>query len=374
MIKVNFKIALQSAALFICFISATQAVTSVCDIALQSRAFNTNDYASTSSIVLNKRDDACQSKYDSRKEAIDSARSSGATIGYGGFSFGASDARKESSGKWSISDSRFCNASAKELDSFTSVRVRQQVADIALSAWSECIGSVESNQLYATFSPNANGSGITGTLYRSVSRGGVGTITGIVVAGAPGSSSGADGSIVNCMIGTTVVTPNMTQAITIDRTDIAFQCTKTSDHHILKVAISTTQGDTPWMSLPAPVQIENKKIEETNSALFTLRGRIDELEGKVASLDNNMTAITALVSSHSSAVTDLNSKVSVLQAQPRFVWKKGNNGTVSCNTYCGDSKWEGFAGTCVSAAININDSASCGVAFGGPTHCLCATR
>jgi hypothetical protein len=66
--------------------------------------------------------------------------------------------------------------------------------------------------------------------------------------------------------------------------------------------------------------------------------------------------------------------VAELKAQPRFMWKKENNGTVSCDTYCGDSKWEGFAGTCVSAAINVNDSASCRVAYGGPTHCLCSAR
>jgi hypothetical protein len=72
--------------------------TSDCDIALTSKAFNTNDYAQSSRLVLKKRDDVCKSEYNSQAEAESTARQSGGSIGYGGFSLGLSDAKQTSSG------------------------------------------------------------------------------------------------------------------------------------------------------------------------------------------------------------------------------------------------------------------------------------
>lgn len=322
---------------------------SVCDVALQSNALNTSDYAKTSSILLSKHDDVCRAEYNSQKEAVNAARSSGASIGYGAYSFGASDAKQIATGTWSISDSSFCKATAEELDSFTSIRVKQQVADIALAAWSECINNVESNKLFATYSANKDGSGITGTLYRSVSRGGVGVITGIIVTGTSDSTPGKNKEIVHCMIGTTPVSPNTALVINIDRTNIAFQCSKKSKNDVVKVAISTSQGDTPWMQLPSDMEMRNTDIEEANTAIEGLRGRFSKLEEKVIDLDSKLNKLTQLVTSHSSDIANTNQKISTLNKDLSGKANKGDfslkvEGLDSCiavldHSISGTGKW-----------------------------------
>uniref|UniRef100_UPI0040564FBF hypothetical protein n=1 Tax=Candidatus Electronema sp. TaxID=2698783 RepID=UPI0040564FBF len=58
--------------------------------------------------------------------------------------------------------------------------------------------------------------------------------------------------------------------------------------------------------------------------------------------------------------------------------KHGNNGTVSCDTYCGDSKWDGVSGRCVAAwntKTNQNKDTSCsyvpGFLNGPELTCTC---
>jgi len=55
--------------------------------------------------------------------------------------------------------------------------------------------------------------------------------------------------------------------------------------------------------------------------------------------------------------------------------KSGNNGTVSCEAYCNDTKW-GPSGTCLAArAQGTAAYIPCGTALGGfgPAECLCVT-
>lgn len=108
------------------------------------------------------------------------------------------------------------------------------------------------------------------------------------------------------------------------------------------------------------VGIIHSKAAEADKQLVILNAKvsqIENLEKSIQSLGNNVQAVQ-----------------SDLSRRSRIAWKTGNNGTVSCQQYCNDAKWEGFAGECVIAIINYHDLNNCNSVPGGPTHCLCAQR
>jgi len=244
--------------------------SSVCDIALKSGAFNTSDYASNTNFILKMKDNVCNSEYNSKSEAISSARKSGGNIGYGGFSLGASDAKKKSSGKWSVANSKFCKASAQELDSVTSVRAKKQIADMALEAWGACIDNVETNKLFVTYTPNTEGTGMTGTIIRSISvgGGGFGNITGLI-------SSDPDVDL-SCQIGTLSVEIGKPLDIRIDKSSIGISCKKSKDDNV-KIALTTDQGDQSWINLPSHVKQKQSSLDAANDAINQLRKQISSL-------------------------------------------------------------------------------------------------
>lgn len=61
----------------------------------------------------------------------------------------------------------------------------------------------------------------------------------------------------------------------------------------------------------------------------------------------------------------------------RLTSKIGNNGTVSCNTYCSGKQYGGFTGTCIGArfedGVNIGEYSDCTNVPGIPNSltCLC---
>ena len=250
---------------------------SVCDIALKSGAFNTSDYAQTSNLVIKRRDDICKSEYSSQQEAVSAGQQSGGNIGYGGFSLGVSDAKQSGNSKWSIADSKYCKASAEEIDSFTSIRARQQVADIALNAWTACINSVETNRLFVQYTPNTDGSGITGTIIRSLRDGGIGKISGIS-SNDPNISSSA----ISCSVGTTRVEINKPVALQLDRSKTALACKKKDPEKSFKISLITTQGDQEWIVLPSKNEQKVSTIDEINANILQLRNQLAAINTAVA--------------------------------------------------------------------------------------------
>jgi len=243
----------------------------VCDIALTSGAFNTSDYAQSSRLLLKKKDDVCKTDYNTQSEAESAGKQSGGSIGYGGLSLGLSDAKQTSGEKWSIADSEFCRASAEELDSFTSTIVKQQVADVALRAWSECID--KTNKLYVKYSLSPDGTGMTGTIYRSVSLdSGFGNITGVM-----SSDPKVD---VNCHIGTKPIEVNKARSIRIDKGKIGISCNKSADVSV-RIALNTDVGDQEWISIPSRAEQKQSTIEAANDAINQLRKQIASLNEQI---------------------------------------------------------------------------------------------
>lgn len=259
--------------------TVTAADSSLCDLALKSGAFNTNDYAQTANVMMQKKDEVCRSEFNSQGEAISSARKSGGSFGYGGFTLGASDARQTASGKWSVADSKYCHAKAEELDSFTNTRVQQQVADIALEAWSDCINKVETNKLFVKYKLHPDGSGMTGTIIRNLRKGAIGKITGIMT-----SVGKSEENQVACKIGTTPIETDKLLDIQIEKSDIAISCSKSKDKNV-SIALTTSQEDTDWILLPSRTEqvqsVTDNKIARTDSRITQTDSRVAQLEARL---------------------------------------------------------------------------------------------
>jgi len=326
-----------------CFVASVIALSnnakadSVCDVALTSGAFNTSDYTQNSRLVLKKRDDACKSEYNSQSEAVSAGQQSGGSIGYGGFSLGLSDAKQTGSGKWSISDSKLCKASAEELESFTSTVAKQQVADTALKAWSECLDKM--NRLNLKYSLIPDGTGMTGTIVRTVGDGsGFGNITGIM--------SSDQKANISCRIGSKTVEINKPTTIKIDKGSTGISCNKPAATSV-SISLNTDVGDTAWIVLPSLTEQKQTKIELVNDAVNQLRQQLNALAAQFEKYghqnDKNIQHITDQIVSLSSRIDLLNAAVNAGFAWAEELPRKALNpcsadGALNCmagaNSYC----------------------------------------
>jgi hypothetical protein len=280
------------------FIISPVFAESLCDIALNSKAFNTSDYDTSTKILMSKKDDACNAVYTSEGEAISSAKSSGANVGYGGFSVGYSEAKQVGENKWSIKDSKFCHASAEELDSATSTRAKTQVASDALKAWSECIDKTASNNLFVEYTLNPGGTGFTGLLRFRVSSGKTTfKITGIESNLDPSNNLAK----VNCSIGRKNIQTNSDKDvdIIIDKTKTSIKCTKNANTS-LKISLNTDQDDQTWIDLPSATELKQTKIEDLNDELNKLKSDFNDV------LDKNNKSFQTVNTSVSAILTSIN--------------------------------------------------------------------
>lgn len=249
--------------LLLIFKGANAQTPSVCDIVLTEKAFNTTDYSQTSRIMLKKRDDVCRSEYDSAQEAYSSAQQAGGSLGYGPWSVGLSDAHQNSKGKYTVSDSRFCKASAEELSSYTDTSFRQQVADIAVSAWLSCIRTFKNNQLFIHYTLNNDGSGITGSIFRSVANhGSFGSVTGITV----NSNKLKVIKGLSCKIDTQDIPVNQKINIQLLKTPTSFDCIKDSNTE-MSISLVTSEGNQGWIVLPTRSEVKKSQYQPGNSKL-----------------------------------------------------------------------------------------------------------
>lgn len=253
-----------------------------CDIVLRSGAFNTSDYAQSSALWLKKRDDICKAEYNSEAEAISAANQIGASIGYGPARLGASVARKTSNNKWSIADSKYCTESTNEIDSTTSTRIKQQITDVALKTWKECIEITQTNKLFVTYKPKNDGTGITGRIERYVRSGGFGSVTGII---------SSDPSVtVECQIGTSLIKAGTSQNIRIDRSPISISCKK-DQYASIRIALTTDQGDQEWIDLLSVNEQNVKTFEDVNETINALRRQIYDLNLNIVAVENRVSKL-----------------------------------------------------------------------------------
>lgn len=245
---------------------AATANNNMCDLALQSGAFNTEDYAQSSSLFLSQRDDACSKEYSSEAAAKSAMKSAGASIGFGGYSLGASSAKQTSSGSYSIKDSEFCNSSAAEVDRTTSERAKKKVADIALNTWLKCIEETnDDNKLYVQYTLLPGATGLTGKIYRSATYGNA-VIEGI-------ASTGQDSSLF-CRIGRDPIAPNTEVNLPFVKTKTNFFCTKDSEETV-SIAIRTSEDDQSWIQLRSQEENERAALDDLDERLTRLTNTVE---------------------------------------------------------------------------------------------------
>lgn len=245
--------------IFALFVSATPILAQdVCSVALQSNAFNTFDQTINNNVAFEKKEEICSRDYENSEEFRNSARSGGFSLSYAGFGLGASGGKSSGTGKVHFREESFCQASqdefAQEYFSNTSVRV----ADVALRAWTDCIETTERNSLWLKYNIAGDGTGMTGTIYRTISSGP--TTLKITSMQVHPSTLAGD---VNCSIENQLWTVEdfaNGAEVTTDTTSEIVACTKPSDKTI-RVALGTDGGSLTWVEMPSNEQMTEDKAD-----------------------------------------------------------------------------------------------------------------
>lgn len=245
--------------LLLVFNSANAQPPSVCDTVLTQKAFNTTEYSQTSRIMLKKRDEICKSEHDSAQEAFTNARNSALGGMYDFIGLQISDVHQNGRQKYTVNDSRFCQMSAEEFNSYTDTSFRQQVADIAVSAWLSCIKTFKNNQLYIRYSLNSDGSGLTGDIFRSFSEDNAhfGEVTGIAV-------NARENKGLSCKIDTQNIPINQKVMIQLVKTPTSFDCIKDPNAE-MRVSLQTSLGNQGWIVLPAKSPAKKPQYQPIDS-------------------------------------------------------------------------------------------------------------
>lgn len=243
----------------------------VCAVALQSNAFNTFDQTVSNNIAFEKKEEICSRDYENSEEFRSSARSGGFSLSYAGVGIGASGGKSSGGGKVHFREEEFCKSSqdefAQEYFSNTSVKV----ADVALRAWSNCIENTRKNSLWLEYKISGDGTGMTGTIYRTISSGPTTLkITSLQVH----PSSLADK--VNCSIENKLWTVNdfsSGKVATTDTTKEIVACTKPTDKTV-RIAFGTDGDSLTWVEMPSVEEATNNVVEELRSQLLALSAKM----------------------------------------------------------------------------------------------------
>ncbi len=243
-----------------------------CKVALTEQAFNKTKISNKSETLMASRDNVCSKAYSNVGEARASARNSGFSLGYAGFSIGASDAKQNTNGSWDISQTSFCRASKTDMKSSIASDYESQVTSVALSAWRDCVKISNENVLYLEYEESLDGNRFTGILRATANRGSLGRkITGISVVGPAGDS-------VTCVIGGAKYIPKKVskQHVQMKTTGTSVACEK-SDVRAADVAFQTSEGALPFVKLPSEKEKENAEWQLLNR-------RVSKIEAIVAAL------------------------------------------------------------------------------------------
>ena len=246
----------------------------VCSVVLTNKAYDTSRQSTNYQYMSATRDRLCHDEYNSVNEARSAAESAGFNLGYAGFTVGGNGATQTADGKVSIASTSFCSASSADIRTALSTSYEEQVANVAVKAWEECVKRSQENVLYISYKLRPDGSGFDGTLHLTANQGPLGrTITGIVIGGAAAR--------VTCNIGGRSYTPDEVQAnpVEIKTTGTALVCEKEGDASV-SVAIQTSQGAADFIAIPSKNDILNAKLAEINNALTEVQSKVSELTNR----------------------------------------------------------------------------------------------
>jgi len=235
-----------------------QAQGDVCRVALESNAFNTFDQTVSNRIAFEQKEELCRRDYSSAEEFRNSARSGGFNLSYAGVGLGASGGRSSGEGRVHFREEAFCRASQQdffqEYQATTSVRI----GDVALRAWSECIRTTNENSLWLHYTVQPDGTGMTGTLRRTIRTGPTNLrITSMQVQ--PDFLSDE----VRCIVAGRMFTPSSLSEsgpIETQTTSEIVSCTKPHEQTV-RVALATDGGSLTWITMPSAEERHQTEVE-----------------------------------------------------------------------------------------------------------------
>jgi hypothetical protein len=240
---------------------------STCDIALRSNAFDTENSNSNLNIAMSKRQDLCNKDYSSLTEAESAVSAAGFNASYGAISLGGSKSSGSTSGRTSIKNTDFCNATNETFQKSLQQNYSKSIGSVALTTWLACIKETNSNALHLEYRITENGGGLIGTIRTRANDGSLkATITSFL---ADGGNIDLKKPKIRCSFdGATYFPEQVPKAgIDITKTEVAVTCFKMQDQD-LYVTIRTTNKDFQQIFMPS------SKVAATLAKDVTEKSRI----------------------------------------------------------------------------------------------------
>ena len=134
----------------------------------------------------------------------------------------------------------------------------------------------------------------------------------------------------------------------------------------------TRPNDASYSASVTIVRTDSSKLDET----ITLHWEPIDKHGvplsQITVNKNNIDTNTNKIGTNANNIGTNTNKIDILSKIANVRWKMGNNGTVSCRTFCGRKDYEGFTAMCISGYYNQSPQ-TCD--FVSPTSqalpCLC---
>jgi hypothetical protein len=300
---------------------AALAEDSICGVVIENQAYDLTSLETHVDIAMKAKEDLCSKEYSDVGEAQSKAKSSGFNLGYSGFEIGASEAKQQTSGKWSIRDTSFCKASENEFKNSASSSFSKQVASIAVGAWLDCIKSTDTNQLFLKYEVINDGKTIIGSINSRIVNGSTDRkITAIQATGVAASGF-------TCQIGGQIVQSGVQATpIDLDSTEVGFACEKSTDDG-LAFQFVTSVTSMPWIVLPSPAAAEAKALTDLSAELESAKKAIFDGDQRFVAMESRLTELQTI-----------NDRISSLSAT---FDKFGRSTLYRCpvDVTSGDAKW-----------------------------------
>lgn len=239
---------------------------SSCDVVLQTKAFDISSSSVTLRTAFDKKEQICQQKYSRVEEFRSAASNSGFNMEFKGVGLGASGGSADQSGNLSFESEAFCQANQEQFAQEYEASDFQQIASIAVQAWERCVTAQRSNAVWMSYKRSDDGSGFTGTIYRTINVGSVDRLklTQMLIQGEDIPETD-----IVCSAGNETITPAFFdggKSIEFGTLSENISCNKPADKTV-SVSFGTDQGALPWIELPSVEKSNDTDIVELDRRL-----------------------------------------------------------------------------------------------------------
>lgn len=263
-----------------------------CTAVLSSDVLDRTEVTQGINIITRLREDICSREFESATAAREYARSGGATFGMDGiFDFGINDAKNRTATNYTVSDSKFCSMSTRDIAGQAGLDFTNVVGKYALRAFESCVDATSQSGLWITYDVRE----LEGILTASILR----RLTGsaqpddlaineveIVVSG--------EGTNVECQLpGDVIATSGIDTfdvPIEVAGTVSSIPCTKTGPGGAA-IIIRTSSGDLEPLEMLSQREIEARDADAEQTEVELLANRVGVLEVATEDAENWLTNV-----------------------------------------------------------------------------------